>query len=497
MLISKSMFVRGTGCAKSSWLYLNKHEAGEANEYQVFLMSQGTYVGRKARLVFPEGKLVEYNKEFLNMEDDTRALLTASSVPQIFEATFITNDSIIMVDVLERIINPDGSQSFNIYEVKSGTNLKEYHVRDASYQAYVLRQKGLDIKNVYIMHIDGEYEKEGEEIEYEKLFVLNDITDDLISDESINNELSQLQNVLENEAEPETVIGSHCNNPYPCEYKQYCWKEQPKNSILNLYNSRKKFQFFHSGIETIDQLPVSALSKTSVVQSVQFTVANKKHNYTQKDEIRSFIKEIKYPINFLDFETFMTPMPMFENQRGYRQTLFQFSMHIKSRNGVLKHKEYLAPADGDRRREFAELLLEMDPGKGSIVVYNASFEAGRIRELAELYPDLAERLLELNHRMIDLIVPFRKGWYYKEEFKGSFSIKSTLPGLCGNDEDIDYKKLSIQNGGMAMMEYLKLFKEKDNAKVEEVRNNLLDYCCLDTYAMLKIYDKLKDISRPR
>ena len=117
------------------------------------------------------------------------------------------------------------------------------------------------------------------------------------------------------------------------------------------------------------------------------------------------------------------------------QMPFQYSLHIQNdENQALNiddnHFEFIADPNKDPRRAIAESMIQNLPKKGSIMAYNESFEKSCIKNLAEYCPDLAEDLLALNKRFVDLIEPFRGGGYYDSEFRGSFSIKKVLPAIC-------------------------------------------------------------------
>ena len=102
-------------------------------------------------------------------------------------------------------------------------------------------------------------------------------------------------------------------------------------------------------------------------------------------------------------------------------------------------------------------------------------------------------LLALLKRFVDLADVFQKGYCYNSLMKGSFSIKSVLPALFPDDETLNYHNLAdVHKGDEASDAYLnlqKLSKEDYN----RMRESLLKYCELDTYAMVKIYFKLKEL----
>ena len=126
-----------------------------------------------------------------------------------------------------------------------------------------------------------------------------------------------------------------------------------------------------------------------------------------------------------------------------------------------------------------------------------SFEKGVIEKLAKLYPDLSKHLMNIHKNIKDLETPFAKRQYYTKQMKGRSTIKLVLPALFPGDPSLDYHNLEgVHNGSEAMNTFANL----GNLSKEEqqiVRNNLLKYCELDTYAMVKIWDKLNSIVNER
>lgn len=208
-----------------------------------------------------------------------------------------------------------------------------------------------------------------------------------------------------------------------------------------------------------------------------------------KPKVKEFLQTFTYPLYFLDFETIESVIPMFDGTKPNQKIIFQYSLHVmEAADEPLKHYEFLAQHKSDPRREVAENLIKYikDDG-GSIVVYNKSFEVTRIKELADDFPDLKNALLKLKKRVVDLLDVFTGGYVYHKNMGGSFSIKSTLPALFPNEAGLNYKNLeNVQNGTDAQVVFLSL-AEKTPQEREILRKNLLDYCELDTYAMVMIY----------
>lgn len=206
------------------------------------------------------------------------------------------------------------------------------------------------------------------------------------------------------------------------------------------------------------------------------------------------MKNLYYSLYFLDFETFQQPIPKYDGIRPYMQIPFQYSLHyIENENEELKHKEFLAEVGIDPRRKLAEKLVNYIPRNACVLAYNMQFEKMVIKNLAELYEDLREDLLIIHNNIKDLMIPFVDRMYYCKEMQGSYSIKYVLPALFLDNPELGYHNLPlVHNGGEAMSVFATL-DQKTKEEQEEIRQGLFVYCKLDTYAMVKIWEKLNEV----
>ncbi len=209
--------------------------------------------------------------------------------------------------------------------------------------------------------------------------------------------------------------------------------------------------------------------------------------YYDTAALKEFKQQVEYPIYYLDFETVMYGVPEFDESSPYQQIPFQYSIHVQKEKGSAhEHFEYLGDGVNDPRPKLIRQMLQHIDNTGSVMVYNATFEKTCIKKLAERFPEYAEELLAINERMVDLMTPFRMGWVEYPGFNGSYSIKAVLPVLV---PELSYKNLDIQEGLTASFTYAQL-KFQDEETQAEQRKQLLDYCCLDTFAMVKIFEKI-------
>ncbi|WP_390881672.1 DUF2779 domain-containing protein [Aliarcobacter cryaerophilus] len=120
---------------------------------------------------------------------------------------------------------------------------------------------------------------------------------------------------------------------------------------------------------------------------------------------------------------------------------------------------------------------------------------GVIRKLANLFEQYSHDLMAIHDNCKDLMIPFQNKDYYHPNMKGSYSIKYVLPSLVPEFENA-YKELDlIHNGGEAMEAFANLSKIEDEKLKQRYRDSLLEYCKLDTLAMVKILEKLKESVR--
>ncbi|MBO73618.1 MAG: hypothetical protein CMD35_08395, partial [Flavobacteriales bacterium] len=227
-------------------------------------------------------------------------------------------------------------------------------------------------------------------------------------------------------------------------------------------------------------------------QQIQVLTEKSGERIIDRPEVSVFLSKLAYPIAHLDFETMNEAIPKFKGTRPYQQVCFQWSAHLQNaKNGEIEHKEYLGLQGKDPRENFILTLIDAMKGVKTILVYNIGFERGRLSELLEQYSQYSAQLSSIIDRMYDLMLPFSQKTVYFPEMRGSYSIKKVLPALV---PELNYNTLNIQEGGTASSTYANLHKEGDQKKIEQTRKDLLAYCEMDTWAMVKILEKLYELA---
>ena len=492
MALSKSLYIRGLQCEKSLWLKKKKPEVLQApDDGAQAVFDTGTSVGELACELFSGGERIEYTGDFGSQIAKTKELM-GRGAKVIYEATFCFDGILVMVDILR--IDKDG---LIINEVKSSTSVKDVYIDDASIQYYVISSLGYKVSAVNIIHIDNSYVR-GEKLELEKFFHAEDVTEQVKQKQAdIPKILSKFDEILSKDTEPEVDIGVQCSNPYPCDAWEYCWRKQrgiPEYSIFDISRLRsdKKFELYKSGVVKFED--IKELDKFNASQQIQIRSELSKEQIIDKEAIKEFLETLSYPLYHLDFETFQQAVPEFVGLSPYEQIPFQFSIHKDDGKGNLEHFEFLAEVGADPRYELALNLIKFIPQDACVLAYNMSFEKRVIRRLAEIYPQVSNELMAIHNNIKDLMAPFVSKSYYHPKMRGSYSIKYVLPALVPEFESA-YKDLNlIHHGGEAMQAYEAMAYMPAKER-EAYKKALLEYCKLDTLAMVKVLEKLCEVTK--
>ena len=500
--LSKSQYTKYRQCDKSLWLRYNKPETAIENPQLATRFQAGNEVGDLAMLLFGDYTEVTTTKADGNLDLKTMIAKTQQCLQvgteNICEASFLFDGCYCAVDILRKT-----AEGYAIYEVKSSSTSEdeedkataktEVYAQDISYQKWVLTQCGIQVSETYLIRLNSDYVR-GDELDIKQLFIITDMAEAVANEyPKIEHYINAAHSTLMSKVEPNADLSVYCHKPYRCEFWDYCTKHIPHPSVFDLYKKRfdGKLKLYNENKIKFEDLSKEKLTDFQQVQ-VECTLENK--TYINNEAIRDFMRQLSYPLYFLDFETMQVVVPQYLGTRPYQQITFQYSLHyIEHEGGELKHKEFLGVSGEDPRRALAEQLCKDIPMNVCVTAYNKSFECTRIKELAEAYPDLASHLLNIRDHIVDLWDPFKAGHYYVPAMGGSTSIKYVLPALWPNEPSLDYHNLDerCQNGGDAMSIFPRI-KDMEPSEQEAARKALLDYCCLDTYAMVKVWERLKE-----
>jgi hypothetical protein len=488
-ILSKSTFIRGLQCSKSLYLYKNFiHLRDPLSPEQQSMFSRGNSVGELAQQLFPGGIDPTAEKRY----DTIAAVLKTQQLIEsgqevIYEAAFQFEQVLAILDILVKKDN-----KWYAYEVKSSTKISNTYLLDASLQYYVITNSGLELEDFSLVTINNTYVKNGP-LDPFGLFNIRSVKKEALSNQEMITESIRVSKlVADNPQMPEVNIGEHCFSPYSCDFMGTCWKNVPKNSVFEISGIPKAEQFalYNAGFKTITEIPEkNELDKNANIHIGSFKSGEIVIN---TEAIAKFLEKAVYPLFFMDFETFMPAVPIYNGTKPYQHIPFQYSIHYKKeKNAPLEHFDFLAEQGLDPRKAFLNSLLDRTKGEGTILVFDALMERNVLNGLKRDFPEYAVEIDSRLSRILDLSQPFQERSFYHHAMKNSFSIKNLLPALA---PELSYSELKISSGSIAMIAFEKLQTESDMFKILEIREQLLDYCKLDTLAMVKVFEVLEKYS---
>ena len=494
MHITKTDYLEYTYCKKNLWLKKHKPELFkdvELSEFEKKIIEEGNDADEAARNLFPDGILVEIVG--VNAVPITKKFLD-DGVKTMFQGAFQHDVFFIQADVLKFNKILDG---WELYEVKASNDVKRvvphHHVNDLAFQKSVIEQCGLEIKKTGVIHLNGEYRQHGK-TNYDELFIIAELTDEVLeAQEEVKQQMDDLKQYL---GMPEEK-GCEClyrGRNAQCTTFEYSNPEIPEYSVhdINRIGGSKKlfYDWIDRGIYSLDDIDnPEALTGSKKAQYDAYMLGKPLIDH---EAIKEVLDELVFPLYFFDYEGYSSAIPRFDGFGAYEQVPFQYSLHILHEDGEMEHKEFLiTEPTKDLTLPLIEQMREDFGDVGSVISWYKSYESQRNNKLAELHPDHANFLESLNDRMFDLMHIFSKNMYVDARFKGSASIKNVLPVLV---PELTYKALGIQKGDQAVERWEKMIDANTpKEEKEQITRDLLEYCKLDTLAMVKIYEFLSTL----
>lgn len=450
MQISKSdymMFLK-----QPAWLWLKKNDPKKlppVDENTQALFDAGHQFEPFAESLFPEGATLGFSdySEYLSLPERTQdAIKNGTQV--LFQPRFEWQDFTCICDIVSFV----GENEVDLYEIKASTSAKIEHEFDLAFQTAVLEGTGLKVRKVFVIHVNNQYVRNGA-IEADKITHIEDVT----------------TNVRKRSEATAKYM------PLALATAQQKTMPDPSPDLAKLGSKKSWLQVYNAIFPQTQKEYPADITPT-----------------IQKDEIKSFLDNLKYPLYFLDYETLMSLVPYFDGHRPYQQVPFQYSLHVlQSPDAELEWKEYLHRDNSNPARPLTEQLINDIGDSGTVLVWYEGFEKARNAELGEMLPEYKEAMEAINNRVVDLMLPFKNKWYDDPRFGGSASIKQVLPVLC---PELSYKGLGIQEGGSAQRLWMEaVLDEKRADQKDQILADLIEYCKLDTLAMVEIYKVLNSL----
>jgi Domain of unknown function(DUF2779) len=486
--LSKSKILAFRQCAKRLWLEIHRPELREDSTETEARFEIGHQVGDIARQLFdPAGKgvLIDFKRDGLQAAFAQSQQLLTSSYP-IFEAGFTADGAMAFADIMLPA-RKAGQQGWRMIEVKSSASVKDYQRDDIAVQAYVARAAGVPLLSIELAHIDSKWIYPGEE-RYQGLLKQNNLTKESFDrKEEVKSWIEAAHGVANENKEPAIKTGGHCTAPYSCGFLQYCQSKEPQAKypvawLPRIQSKALKAMISEKGVIDLRKVPDDLLNERQRRVKAH-TVSGQPYFNARAAAAR--LAHYKLPLYFMDFESIQLAVPIWKGTRPYQQIPFQFSVHKLSADEKVEHFSFLDLSGDDPSIDFAKAVIAVCGKRGPIFVYNAGFETARINELAKRFRSLAPALRAINKRIVDLL-KVAEQYYYHPSQEGSWGLKKVLPAIA---PDLNYDKLEgVQDGGMAMDAYREaIFPLTSETRREEIRDQLLAYCRLDTYALLRLW----------
>lgn len=488
MQLTKTDFIQYLNCPESLWLLKNKPEIYPKGDFSLFLeklINEGYEVEEYAKLLFPNGINLPEN----STPEYTKQQLESSNTI-FFQPAFLSKKGVFArIDILEKL--PDNT--YHIYEIKSATSIKKGKLEDACFQKHVLQECGYPVSKTSIIHLNKDYVKDGDIIVNELLEVV-DVTEQInLIYSAVVNDINSASNFIHKEV----INENQCSSRYKtrsnhCDCFKYFNKDVPEFSIYEIarISAKKIGQLVDNNQLSILDIPSDF--ELSVIQQTQVESVRQELVIINKPSISKTLSSLKFPLHFVDYETFPTAIPKLNKMSPHNHLVFQVSLHTMQDNGDLTHFEWLGTAL-EQPIEMLKQMQDFTGLTGTFISWNAPFEVSRNKDMLVWTPEFTDYLNYMNSHMFDLMNIFKTD-YVDYRFHGSTSIKKVLPVLC---PQFSYSDLKVQDGTMALDTWGRMVSDSHfNENKEQTRKNLLAYCKLDTLAMVEIYKKLIQITQP-
>jgi len=487
--LTKTNFIQYLNCSKSLWLLKNKPEEYPSGEFSLFLeklIKEGYEVEDYAQQLFPNG--IKFS-DFASSEITENQIKNGGEI--FFQPAFETSKGVFSrIDVLEK--KKDGT--WHIYEVKSSTKIKtdkkHNHLKDVCFQKYTMLENGYEVSQVSIIYLNKDYIRNGD-VNPKELLIIEDVTEkiDKIYSTVVNQINEAVNYINKEEISFNTCVCRENTRSNHCDSFKIFNTDILEYSIYEIGNIRDKKikELLDMDVLLLKDIPSDYSLNDK--QLLQIKSTKQGTAIINEGKISNKLSNLKFPLHFIDYETYASAVPKTDGLKPHQHVPFQVSIHSMQEDGKIKHFEFLAD-----KLEFPEKLIqymeESTGNTGTYISWHASFEISRNKDMVSMLPHHIDYLENMNNEMFDLEDIFKID-YVDYQFHGSTSIKKVLPIIVPK---FSYSELEVQNGTMALDTWGRMVLDKDYSENKEiVRKNLLDYCELDTLAMVEIYKKLLEI----
>ncbi|MEJ7839845.1 MAG: DUF2779 domain-containing protein [Thermomicrobiales bacterium] len=496
--LTKTEFIRYLTCPAWAWVVRHQPERVPAtNAITQRAFDRGNQVEALAIQQFPDGEQIDARRT------DIAARMTDEAVRRgattLFQAAASTSFGLVArADILQR--SGDG---WNLYEVKSSASsrsdprkIQKRYLEDIAFQVHAFTDSGFTIRSASIMHLDGTYRRNGD-LDHNLLFQTTPLTSEVRGVyETLGRTIETAFAVLADvDHEPECTchLRAKANR---CELFGLFHPEfPPVNSVLDLRLSKDKLQrVLERGVTSLLDWPSDIALTDKQRETVEFRRAGSPK--VDPAKLKAILETYRYPLYFYDYETFAPAVPQFGGSGPYEAIPFQYSLHIVHEDGRMEHRQFLwTERDSDPVPVLADQIVRDIGPTGTLVAWNAGYEKGCNTRMGERFPEYRHAFAELNARTVDLGDIVKHEAWVHPDFRGSWSLKNVLPVAA---PDLNYKLLEIGEGGLASERWMQAVTDDkssmDDSEREAIFSALRTYCHLDTLAMVRVWQKSRELA---
>ncbi|NCA86651.1 MAG: DUF2779 domain-containing protein [Clostridia bacterium] len=457
-LLSKSTFIRGMQCSKSLYLYKHRYFLRDRiSPEQLARFSRGTDVGLLAQNLFPDGIDCKpaSPRQYAKSLEKTQQIVIEASADVIYEAVFQHHQVLIMLDVLVR-----ENESWNAYEVKSSLKISDTFLLDAALQYYVMKGAGLAIDKFFLVHLNPDYVRNGQ-LELHQLFVKTDVTDQVLQRQPlIAQKIDALIGVVGLTKSPEVSIGTHCNQPYPCDFIGHCHKNVPVGSVLELtyWSTEEKFALYDSGTLKFSEIKNAAVLNQA--QQIELRCRQSGCEYFDKNGLKDFFNKISNAPIFLSLLSHRQAVPAWQGYKPY--DLLPLSAGFGGGN---ENSNFINNATDSPDESFFKFLQPLIASNESVVVFDAARFKELLQRMAVRNSNMLQDTEALAARIIDLKEVFSQILYYNPQVGQDFSLLQLSKLIFGNSHLTNVPFISDT---LATSGYLKAAKPMDAATAQKL-----------------------------
>lgn len=463
-ILSKSTYIKGEQCPKALYMY-KKHPylRDKLSLEKRAKFKRGTDVGILARSYFPGGVNMTPTTPSLfgKMFEKTMQNLNDPNVNVMYEAIFIHNDTLIMLDILVR----DGDK-WRAIEVKSSMSLNETYYHDASLQYYVLKGCNVPISDIELMYINSDYERNGD-IDIKQLFVFKSVKDFAENElENIDKKVNELKDVVNLSNAPKINIGTQCFTPYTCEFRGHCWKKIPDDSFLHTtsYDDKELFSLFNSGIQ--DNRSFKRLINPLSLEMNQIDALEQDTFYINYKKFYDLAGKKTESIAFLNLLFYRPAVPILDGHKPYQEVVIAFSILSNQDGEVI---EWNCLEDYSKMEEGLNILTE-ELKRFEKVIY---FSAQNINSLMHKYNILESK--EISFKIINFRDVLKESDFFNKKTKYDFSLKSIYEELFASEKIFEHSRIILNATSDNELERILVGKdmEDENKYLQKLYNRLL------------------------